>query len=118
MESRQRQPSRPRRVRTQSGTVAATSSARPRRNSAPLAAFVRELPVLPLRNTVLLPNMIVPLYIERDAALHAVESALETDQSLLVVAQRDEEIENPTADDLYSVGTECAVTRTLTSGSV
>ena len=115
MESRQRQPSRPRRVRTQSEPVGVTSGwlAPPQRKIGPALLGLRELPVLPLRNTVLLPNMVVPLYIERDAALRAVEAALAEDQSLLVVAQRDEAIENPTADDLYTVGTECAVTRTL-----
>jgi ATP-dependent Lon protease len=111
MESRQRQPSRPRRVRTPSEPAGVAHGVASLRKAA--TTGLRELPVLPLRNTVLLPNMVVPLYVERDAALRAVEAALAADQALLVVAQRDEAVENPTADDLYTVGTECAVTRTL-----
>jgi ATP-dependent Lon protease len=71
------------------------------------------LPVLPVRNTVVLPNMVVSLYVDHDAALQAVEAAMTGDRMLYIVAQRSEETENPTHHDVYCVGTECLVTRML-----
>src|SRR5690349_7131522 len=66
-----------------------------------------ELPVLPVRNAVLLPHMALPLFIDREPALRAVEAAMAHDHKLLIVAQRDEDATDPTADDVYQIGTEC-----------
>ncbi len=74
---------------------------------------VDELPVLPLRDSVLYPHMMAPLLVGREASLKAVEAAMEGDRRLIAVAQRDEEIEEPTKDDLYSVGTEVVIGRRL-----
>jgi ATP-dependent Lon protease len=74
---------------------------------------VRELPVLPVRNAVLLPHMALPLFVDREPALRAVEAALAYDRLLLIVTQRDETITEPTPADVYAVGAECAVTRVL-----
>ena len=76
-------------------------------------ALSRELPVLPVRNTVLLPNTVVPLFIDREPALRAVEEAMAADRSILIVAQRSESIADPTPHDVYHVGTECTITRVL-----
>ena len=73
----------------------------------------RELPVLPVRNTVILPGMVLPLFVDRDPALQAVEAAAASDQSILLVAQRSEHIADPSPDDVYVVGTECAINRVL-----
>ncbi|MEO7002535.1 MAG: endopeptidase La [Ktedonobacterales bacterium] len=81
-------------------------------DGAPLAQ-VRELPVLPVRNTVLLPNMVVPLFIDRDPALKAVEDALAQDHTILIVAQRSEQTADPLPQDVYTVGVECSVNRVL-----
>ena len=67
---------------------------------------VRELPVLPVRNTVILPGMVLPLFVDRDPALLAVEAAAAADQSILLVSQRSERISEPSPGDIYSVGTE------------
>ena len=64
---------------------------------------VDELPVLPLRDSVLYPHMMAPLLVGREASLKAVEAAMEGDRRLVAVAQRDEEIEEPTKDDLPQV---------------
>jgi ATP-dependent Lon protease len=76
-------------------------------------AQVCELPALPVRNAVLLPHMALPLFVDREPALLAVEAALERDRLLLIVTQRDESIIEPTPQDVYTVGAECAVTRVL-----
>ena len=68
------------------------------------------LPVLPLKNTVLFPQMVMPLAVGRAASLAAVEAALASeDKMLLVVPQVDSSIETPTADDLFTYATTAVV---------
>jgi ATP-dependent Lon protease len=74
---------------------------------------VRELPVLPVRNTVILPGMVLPLFVDRDPALQAVEAASAADQTILLVAQRSEHTADPLPEDIFTVGTECAINRVL-----
>ena len=71
------------------------------------------LPVVPLREMVVFPYMALPLFISREASIAAVEDALAGDRLLLLVAQRDAEIEDPEPDDLYQVGTVATVMRIL-----
>jgi ATP-dependent Lon protease len=72
-----------------------------------------EFPVLPLRDTVIYPHMVAPLFVGRDRSLKAIEAALEDNQRLVVIAQRDEEQQDPGANDLYPIGTEVVVGRKL-----
>ncbi len=72
-----------------------------------------ELAVLPVRNTVLLPNLATPLLIGRDHALRAIEEALSKDRTLFVVTQLSEDVDDPGPDDLYTVGVEGIIDRTL-----
>ena len=74
---------------------------------------MRDLPVLPVRNTALLPHMIAPLYIDRDPALKAVEAAVAVDHAILIVAQRSDQITDPIPQDLYDIGVECIVSRVV-----
>ncbi len=74
---------------------------------------ISRLPVLPLRDAVVFPQMVAPLFVGRDVSLKALEAAQEADGRLVVVAQRDAEVEEPGADDLYSVGTEVVIARKL-----
>ncbi len=69
--------------------------------------------VLASRDTVVFPNMVMPLYIGRERSLRAVEEALRLDAPLLIVAQKDPEIEEPEPEDLFTVGTEISIGRTL-----
>jgi len=64
------------------------------------------LPVLPLRNTLLYPHLVMPLTVGRPASLAAVEAAVASeDKTLLAVAQRDANNEQPGCEDFYSIGT-------------
>jgi ATP-dependent Lon protease len=72
-----------------------------------------ELPVLPLREMVVFPYMVLPLFVKRERSIAAVDDALAGDRLLMLVAQRDPEITDPTPDDLYRVGTVVTVMRTL-----
>jgi len=72
-----------------------------------------EYPLLPVRDTVLFPHMVTPLFVGRDRSLRAVDAAMSTNQRLIVVSQRDEEIHNPDFKDIYTVGTEVVIGRML-----
>ena len=68
------------------------------------------LPVLPLKNTILFPGLMLPLSVGRDSSLKAVEAALKTEEKeILLVAQRDPQLESPQQDDLYTVGTKAVI---------
>ncbi len=72
-----------------------------------------ELPLVPVRDTVVFPRMLTPLFIGRDRSLLALEASLTEKSQLVVVTQRDAELEDPEADDLFTVGTEVSVGRVL-----
>jgi len=71
------------------------------------------LPILPVRDIVIFPYMIIPLFIGRDISIRAIDSALSSNKMVLLVTQRDVNVENPTIDDLYTVGTVGSVLRML-----
>ncbi len=74
---------------------------------------VKELPLLPVRDTVLFPQVAVPLLVGRDRSVKAIEAAMDADQRIAVFTQVDDEIEEPGQDDLYAVGTEAVIGRVL-----
>src|SRR5437879_6678573 len=67
------------------------------------------LPILPLKGTVVLPFMVVPLGVGRPKSLAALEAALAGDRVLLLVAQKQDDLEDPGPDDLYRLGTLCKI---------
>ncbi len=71
------------------------------------------LPVLPVRDLVIFNYTILPLFVGREASLHAVEAALQGNRYLLVLSQKKEEIEDPKASDLYEIGTVVMIMRML-----
>ena len=72
-----------------------------------------DYPLLPLRDTVVFPQMMTPLAVGRDRSIKAVEAAIANDNLLIVVAQRDAEVERPGVDDLFPIGVEMVVGRIL-----
>ena len=71
---------------------------------------VQTLPVLPIKHTVLFPFMLMPLNVGRPSSLAATEAALASEgKDIVVVAQRDASIENPSLTDLYSIGTRAVI---------
>jgi ATP-dependent Lon protease len=76
-------------------------------------AIPEELPVLPLREMVVFPYMVLPLFVARERSIAAVEDALAGERLLLLATQRDGEIEDPGPDDLYRVGAVVTVMRVL-----
>ena len=63
------------------------------------------LPVLPLRDVVVFPHMVIPLFVGRDKSIRALELAMESDKRILLVAQKSAETDDPAATDLYDIGT-------------
>ncbi len=66
---------------------------------------VIELPLLPLRDVVVYPHMVLPLFVGREKSIDALEEAMATDKQVLLVAQRNASDDNPGVDDIYQVGT-------------
>ena len=62
-------------------------------------------PVMPLRNTVLFPQQVIPIYIGRDKSLKLINELPSSSKHIVVVAQEDGSIENPEPDEMYSFGT-------------
>ena len=69
----------------------------------------RSSPVLPVRDIVLFPGIIMPLFVGRPRSLKAMESALLQDRKIFVVGQKDNTVEDPESDGLYRVGTLCNI---------
>jgi len=72
-----------------------------------------ECAVLPLRDVVLYPNMITPLFVIHEPTLRAIEHAALTNETMIAIAQLDQEVEEPIPSDLHVVGTEIAVGRLM-----
>ncbi|WP_432453442.1 MULTISPECIES: endopeptidase La [unclassified Agarivorans] len=64
-----------------------------------------EIPVLPLRDVVVYPHMVIPLFVGREKSIRCLESAMNQDKQVLLVAQKDASNDNPQVEDLYTVGT-------------
>jgi ATP-dependent Lon protease len=63
------------------------------------------IPVLPLRDVVVYPHMVIPLFVGRDKSIKALEAAMENDKQILLVAQKSAAQDEPEIDDLYNIGT-------------
>ncbi|WP_257386379.1 endopeptidase La [Tahibacter caeni] len=64
-----------------------------------------ELPVLPLRDVVVYPHMVIPLFVGREKSIRALDIAMEGDKQILLVAQRSPDVDDPRESDLHAVGT-------------
>ncbi|HAK88535.1 MAG: endopeptidase La [Nitrospirae bacterium GWB2_47_37] len=71
------------------------------------------LPVLPARDIVVFPYMILPLFVGRDVSIKAIDHSLNTNRMILLLTQKDLNIEAPSPNDLYSTGTVCMIMRML-----
>jgi ATP-dependent Lon protease len=68
------------------------------------------LPALPLKNTILFPGLLLPLSVGRENSLKAVQAALNTEEKeIVLIAQRDAQVENPKQDDLFTIGTRAVI---------
>ena len=73
-------------------------------NVSNLSAEPLELPLLPLRDVVVFPHMVIPLFVGRPKSIKALEVAMEAGKSVLLVAQKSAAKDDPEAEDLYGIG--------------
>ncbi|HUB89573.1 MAG TPA: endopeptidase La [Dyella sp.] len=71
------------------------------------------LPVLPLRDVVVYPHMVIPLFVGRDKSMRALERAMEGERQILLVAQKSPDIDDPAIKDLHEIGTLAGVLQLL-----
>ncbi|RCS30850.1 endopeptidase La [Rhodanobacter denitrificans] len=81
--------------------------------NAPLPVVLDALPVLPLRDVVVYPHMVIPLFVGRDKSMRALERAMEGERQILLVAQKSPDIDDPEASDLHQIGTLAGVLQLL-----
>lgn len=74
---------------------------------------IKTLPILPLRDIIIFPHMILPLYVGREKSIRCLEAAMQEDKQVLLVTQLDSSVEDPSAEDLYSVGTIATILQLL-----
>jgi len=75
---------------------------------------IESLPVLPIKNSVLFPGLLMPLTAGRPSSIAAIDAALASeDKELLIITQRDSSVESPAASDLYTIGTKAVVKRMM-----
>lgn len=74
---------------------------------------IKNLPVLPLRDIVVFPDMVAPLFVGRDKSVRALDMIDESDNEIMLVAQTDAAIDDPTMDDVHNVGTIATILQLL-----
>jgi ATP-dependent Lon protease len=79
----------------------------------PLPVANDALPVLPLRDVVVYPHMVIPLFVGRDKSMRALERAMEGERQILLVAQKSPDIDDPEIGDLHQIGTLAGVLQLL-----
>lgn len=76
-------------------------------------SMMKTLPVLPLRDIVVFPDMVAPLFVGRDKSVRALEMVEDGENEIMLVAQRDASVEDPSDDDLYPIGTIATILQLL-----
>src|SRR5438045_5019134 len=76
-------------------------------------APTNSMPVLPLRDVVVFPNMVIPLFVGREKSIRALDAAMEGDKQILLLAQRSPDVDDPGAAELYEVGTVATILQLL-----
>ncbi|GLP94849.1 endopeptidase La [Paraferrimonas sedimenticola] len=72
-----------------------------------------ELPVLPLRDVVVYPHMVIPLFVGREKSISCLDAAMENDKQIVLVAQKDPDVDDPQIEDIYEVGTLATILQLL-----
>ncbi|MCK6262000.1 endopeptidase La [Vibrio sp. ZSDE26] len=72
-----------------------------------------EIPVLPLRDVVVYPHMVIPLFVGREKSIHCLEAAMDNNKQVLLVAQKQADTDEPEQEDLFTVGTVATILQLL-----
>ncbi len=71
------------------------------------------IPVLPLRDVVVYPHMVIPLFVGREKSIRALDTAMQGDKRILLVAQRSADVDDPQVEDIHSIGTLSSILQLL-----
>ena len=74
---------------------------------------IQGLPVLPLRDVVVYPHMVIPLFVGREKSIHALDVAMKADKRIMLIAQKQPDVDDPKSDDLYRIGTVASILQLL-----
>lgn len=74
---------------------------------------LRTMPILALRDVVVYPHMVIPLFVGREKSIQCLEAAMDNDKQIFLVAQKDAAIDEPSVDDIYQVGTVATILQLL-----
>ncbi len=83
------------------------------KSQSPSAPVASRVPVLPLRDVVVYPHMVIPLFVGRDKSILALDEAMRRDKQVLLVAQKQADVDDPKGRDLYTVGTVATILQLL-----
>jgi ATP-dependent Lon protease len=72
-----------------------------------------EIPVLPLRDVVVYPHMVIPLFVGREKSIRCLEAAMDHDKKIMLVAQKEASTDEPGVNDLFTVGTVASILQML-----
>ena len=72
-----------------------------------------DMPVLPLRDVVVYPHMVIPLFVGREKSIRCLEAAMDGDKRVFLAAQKDASVDEPTEEDIYRVGTVASILQLL-----
>ncbi|EWH11846.1 ATP-dependent protease La [Catenovulum agarivorans DS-2] len=72
-----------------------------------------DIPVLALRDVVVYPHMVIPLFVGREKSIRCLEAAMENDKQIFLVAQKDASVDEPSTDDIYQIGTVATILQLL-----
>ena len=81
-----------------------------------MANDTKQIPLLPLRGILVFPNMVLHLDVGRERSVNALEQAMIEDNKILLVAQKEAKIDDPTPDDIYTMGTIAQIKQMLWPG--
>ena len=79
----------------------------------PIDSTLQDVPLLPLRDLVVYPHMVTPLFVGRGKSIEALERGMATDKQVLLVAQKNPQQDDPKAEDLYTIGTLASILQLL-----
>ena len=81
--------------------------------STPKTTVVENVPVLPLRDVVVYPHMVIPLFVGREKSIQALDVAMKGDKRIMLIAQKQADVDDPGVDDLYRIGTIATILQLL-----
>ena len=70
-------------------------------------------PLLPLRDVVVFPHMMVPLFVGREKSITALNEVMKNDKKIILVTQKNSEVDDPGKDDVFAYGCECSILQLL-----